>query len=360
MSHGGRSRKPSRETGATCYHQNERCKPTRRKRGEREATLRLMTFGSTVLITVLGVATACAQGYPSRAIRVIVPFPPGGGNDVLGRIVCQKLSEQLRQQLVMDNRGGAGGIVGVEMAARAAPDGYTLLIGGNGPIAIVPNAYAKVPYDPVRDFAPISLFAIAPSVLVTPWSLPAKSVQDLIALAKARPGQLNFGSGGTGTPPHLAGELFRIMADIDVVHVPYKGVPAGLIDVVAGRVQFFFSSIPSGLPLVRDRKVKALAVTSLKRSAIVPDMPTIAEKGVPGYESVNWYSILAPAGTPPAIIARLHADTVKAIGAPEMRKRLLELGAEGVTNSPAELALYVRSEVAKWGKVIRAAGIKME
>ena len=301
-----------------------------------------------------------AQNYPNRAMRMIVPFPPGGPNDILGRVVSQKMSESIGQQIVVDNRGGAGGIIGTEAAAKAAPDGYTLLFSGTAALSINPGLHARLPYDPVKDFTPVSLLATAPSVLIVHPALPVKSVKEFIALARKRPGQLNYASAGIGTPPHLAGELFKSTAAIDITHVPYKGGGPALTDLLAGQVELYFSGISSALPMIKEGKVRAIAVTSQKRTAVLPDMPTIAESGLPGYEVGNWYAILGPAGLPRDVVARLNTEIVKALKAPDTHKRVLELGADPVGSTPEQLASYMKSEIAKWAKVIKSAGIKAE
>jgi len=303
---------------------------------------------------------AFAADYPAKAVRMIVPFPPGGPNDILGRVVAQKLSEQLGQQVVIDNRGGAGGIIGAELAARAVADGYTLLFGGTASLAINPSLHRKLPYDPLRDFAAVSLVGTAPSLLTVHPSLPVKNVKDLIDLAKARPGQLNFVSAGVGTPPHLAGELFKNMTGVDMVHVPYKGGGPALTDLLAGQVGIYFSGISSVLPYVREGRLRGLAVTSAKRTAVMPDTPTIAESGLPGYEVGNWYAIVAPAATPGTVVTQLNREIVRALTVPAVKKRFLELAADPVGSTPGELAAYNRSEIAKWANVIKSAGIKPE
>jgi tripartite-type tricarboxylate transporter receptor subunit TctC len=325
-----------------------------------------MTFASrraglaVWLILPIFLPAAAAQNYPTRPIRLIVPYAPGGPNDIFGRMMAQKLSEAFGRQVVADNRGGASGVIGTELAARAAPDGYTLLLGGAALFSMNPVLLAKLPYEPLRDFAPVSLIASTPFILVTHPALPAKNVQDLIALARSRPGQLNFGSAGAGGPPRLAAELFKIMAGIDMVHVPYNGGAPALTAAIAGEVQLFFSSIAPALPLVKDGKLKGIAVTSAKRTAVLPEFPTIAESGLPGYAIENWFAVAAPAATPKPIIARLNAELVKAINMSDVRKRFIDLGADPIGSTPDELAAYIRSELAKWGKVVKAAGIKPE
>ncbi len=299
-------------------------------------------------------------GYPTKPIRLLVPFPPGGPNDILGRVLAQKLSEQLGQQVVIDNRGGAGGIVGAETVARASADGYTLLFGGTASLAINPGLRKSLPYDALKDFAPVSLVGTAPSLLTINPQVPVKSVKDLIALAQAKPGQLNFASAGVGTPPHLAGELFNSMAGVKMVHVPYKGGGPALTELLAGQVGIYFSGISSVLPFVKEGKLRGVAVTSSQRTAILPDMPTVAESGLPGYEVGNWYAIVAPAATPRNIIARLNGEITKALAAPDVRKRFLDLAADPLGSTPEALAKYNRSELDKWARVIKSAGIQPE
>jgi len=312
------------------------------------------------LLAAVAAAPAVAQTYPAKSIRMIVPFPPGGPNDILGRVMAAEMGRLLGQQVVIDNRGGAGGTLGSDLAAKAPADGYTLLLSGTASLSIAPSLYSKLPYDPVKDFAPVSLIATAPSILIAHPALPVRTVKDVIALAKAKPGQLNFASAGIGTPPHLAGELFKSMAGVSIVHVPYKGGGPALTDLLAGQVEMYFSGISSALPLVKDGKLRGIAVTSAKRTSIMPEMPTIAESGIAGYEVGNWYAIVAPARTPEVVVARLHGEIVKVLGIAEMKKRLVELGADPVGSTPEELARYQQAELAKWAKVVKAAGIRPE
>ncbi len=322
--------------------------------------MNVKTLLAAALLALLPVQAVWGQTYPTKPIRMIVPYPPGGPNDIFSRLVAQKLSEALGQQVVIDNRGGASGIIGAELAARATPDGHTLLFGGAALLSMNPALLAKLPYEPLKDFAPVSLIASTPFLLVTHLSLPVKTVQDLVTLAKAKPGQLNFASGGAGGPPRLAAELFKSMTGVHMVHVPYHGGGPALTATLAGEVQLFFSGIASALPLVRGGKLRSIAVTSAKRTAVVPQFPTIAESGVPGYEIGNWFAIVAPAATPKSVIARLHAETVKAVNAADTRKRFIELAADPIGSTPEELAAYNRSEIAKWAKVVKSAGIKPE
>jgi tripartite-type tricarboxylate transporter receptor subunit TctC len=291
---------------------------------------------------------------------MIVAFPPGGGTDILGRMLAQRLGETLGQNVVVENRGGAGGNVGTEAAARAAPDGYTILMGNVAPNAINVSLYRNLPFDPVADFAPVSLVAATPNLLVVHPSTAARTVKDLIALARARPGTLNFASAGNGSSSHLAGELFRVLAGAEIVHVPYKGAGPAMLDVLSGQVQLYFATLPAALPHVKSGKLAAVAVTSARRSPALPDLPTVAESGVPGYEASTWYGVLAPARTPASAIERLHGDIVKILAQPEFRERLQAQGFDLVGSSPEAFRAAIRSEIAKWGRVVRDAGIRAE
>lgn len=307
----------------------------------------------------LGGEWAFAQSYPTRPIRMIVAYPPGGGTDIVGRMIAQKLSENLGQTVVVDNRGGATGNIGTELAARATPDGYTLLMGNVAPNAINVSLFKKLPYDPVKDFAPVSLAAVTPNILVVQPSLPVKTVKDLIALAKSKPGTLNFPSAGIGSSSHLAGEMLKTMAGIDMVHVPYKGGGPALIALLSGQVQIMFATLPAAMPHVKSGKLRPVAVTTSRRSQALPELPTIAESGVPGYEAATWYGLLAPAGTPKAIVGRLHAEIVKIL-ATDTRQLLMAQGFEPAGSSPSEFASYIKTEIVKWAKVIKDAGIRPE
>jgi len=300
-----------------------------------------------------------AQQYPARAVRIVVPSAPGGGTDITARILAPKLSEQLGQQFVVENRAGAGTMIGGEVVARAAPDGYTLLM-GISTLAINPATYKKVPYDALRDFAPISHVVSLPNVLVTHPSLPVKTVKELIAFSRARPGELYYASAGVGTSPHLSMELFLLMGGMKMVHVPYKGSGPGIIDIVAGHVSVMTPSILGGIPHIKSGRLRGLGVTSTKRAGGVPDIPTIAEAGLPGYEAVQWFGLLAPAATPREIVSRLHAETVRALQSAEVRNRLSADGADPVGSTPEEFAALLRGETAKWAKVVRQAGITPE
>lgn len=299
---------------------------------------------------------AAAQAYPARPIRIIALSSPGSGPDILGRLLGAKLTEAWGQQAIVDTRPGASGIIGTEIAAKAAPDGYTLVI-ITAQAAIVSVMYDKLPYNLVRDFAPISLMGTTPFILVVHPSVAATSIQELIALAKSKPGELRYGSGGSGSPPHLSAEIFKSMTGINVQHVPYKGVTPALTDTVAGQVHMVISVIPAVLSTMRAGRVRALGVTSAKRSAIVPELPTIAET-VPGYEFIGWYSVFAPAKTPPAVISKLNAELVKAAKSSDMRERLADLGVEAVGSTPHELAAYLPAQMEKMRKAIRDSGAR--
>ncbi|MEO7727785.1 MAG: tripartite tricarboxylate transporter substrate binding protein [Burkholderiales bacterium] len=314
-------------------------------------------------VAVLGlcaaVSTAGAAEYPGRSIRYIVPQGAGGSSDTLARLVTQKLSESLGQQVVVDNRPGATGNIGTEIAARAAPDGYTLLQVATS-LATNPALSVKMPFDAVRDFAPITLLSQSPNLWIVHPSLPARNMRELIALAKTRPGEINYSSSGTGSSQHLAGELLKSLAHIDIVHIPYKGSPPALIDLLGGRVVLMCSTIAPAMPLVKSGKLHALAVTSLKRSAAAPAIPTVAESGLAGYEATAWQGVLAPAGTPREIITRLNTELVRVVNQPEVRRQLSEQGYEPAGNSPEQFAEYIKTEIAKWTRVIKAAGLKAE
>ncbi len=298
--------------------------------------------------------------YPSKPIRIVVPFPAGGTTDILARAVALKLTETGGQPVVVDNRPGAGGNIGAELVAKSAPDGYTLLMGTVGTHAINPVLYAKIPYDPQRDFAPVILVAGVPNVLVVNPALPVNSVQELIAYGKANPGKLNFASSGSGTSIHLSGELFKSMSGVPMTHVPYKGSAPALTDLLGGQVQLMFDNLPSALPHIKAGKLRALAVTGAQRAPALPDVPTVAEAGLPGFEASSWFGLLAPAGTPKDIIARLHAEVAKWLATPEARNRLAAQGANAVGNSPEEFAQFIATETVKWRRVVKESGAKIE
>ena len=324
-----------------------------------------MRVEQTLLCIALipGVAVSQAQsetGYPSKPIRMIVPSAPGSGPDIMARAIGQKLTEALGQAIVIDDKPGAGGIIGSEAAAKAPPDGYTLIMSNAGAHTVNPSLYAKLPYDPIKDFAPVTLVALAPNILIVHPTLPVRNVKELIALAKAKPGELTFGSGGNGSTAHLSGEMFKTMAGINIVHIPFKGSPAAVIGVIAGQIALAIPNIPPALPHVRSGKLKALAVTTAKRAAGVPELPTVAESGLPGYEATAWFGVLAPAATPPQIIARLNAAIVKIAHAREMQDRLMAEGADAVGNTPEQFAQIIRNDIAKWAKVVKASGARAD
>ncbi|HVJ25843.1 MAG TPA: tripartite tricarboxylate transporter substrate binding protein [Burkholderiales bacterium] len=297
--------------------------------------------------------------WPSRPIRFILPFPPGGGTDILGRLIGERLSAGLGQPVVTENRGGAGGNVGAEAAARSAPDGYTIVLVAPS-LAISPSLYSKINYDPVKDFAPISLVATVPNVMITQPSLPVQNLQEFIAYVKSKPGQLNFGSGGAGTSNHLAGELFNLVTGTKLVHIPYKGVNLAMQDVLSGNVHLVFIGIPAAAPHVKAGKLRALALVAPQRSAALPDVPTVAEAGLREFEVTTWYGVLAPAGTPRNVITRLNGELVKIMHSPELKDKLAAMGTDPLTGTPEEFAAYIKSEIAKWGDVIRKAGVKAD
>lgn len=314
---------------------------------------------AAALAAVLAAPLAAADTYPTKPIRLIAPSSPGSGVDIVARFLGQKLSENLQQQIVVDNRAGAGANLGAEIAAHAARDGYTLFV-GTPAHTINPALYSKLKYDILKDFAPVTLLTTGQYVLAVHPAVAAKSVKELTALARAKPGQLNFASAGNGNATHLAGELYKSLARVDIVHVPYKGTGPALTDLIGGQVQFMFPNLTAAMPQMKSGKLRVLAVTGAKRSQAVPDLPTMEEAGVPGYSVTSWYALLAPAGVSGEVLKRLHAETVKAMSAPDMKERLAGEGAEPATSTPAELTAFLKEEITKWGKVIKAAGIKAE
>ncbi len=303
---------------------------------------------------------AAAQAFPNKQIRIVVPFPPGGATDILARAVAQDLQKGFGQSALVENRPGAGGNLGADLVAKSPGDGYTLLMGTVGTHGINVALYSKMPYDAVKDFAPITLVALVPNVLVVHPSLPVKSVRDLIDLAKREPGKLNYASSGNGTSIHLSAELFKSMAGVSMLHIPYKGSSPALADLVGGQVGLMFDNLPSALPFIRAGKLRAVAVTSSKRAPVLPELPTIAEAGLPGYEASSWFGILAPASTPRDVVGKLHDAIVKGLATPETSERLASQGAEQVGNTPEQFAVFIREEIDKWGKVVKAAGAKVD
>jgi tripartite-type tricarboxylate transporter receptor subunit TctC len=322
------------------------------------ADKKLQIIGALVLCAGFGLTSAA--DYPTRPIRLIVPFPPGGGTDIVARAVSAKLTEAWNQQIIIDNRGGAGGVIGADTVAKSTPDGYTLLFGTPGALVINPLLNSKLPYNAVRDFAPVSLLALNPQLLAVHQSLPVNSVKELIAFAKAQPAKLNYASVGEGTPNHLAMELFKSMTGTNLVHVPYKGAAPAVTDLLGGHVQLMFNPMPPLLPHVKSGRLRALAVGGTQRSSALPEIPTVAEAGVPGYEYVTWYSIVAPAKTPRAIIDRLNKQLAAVLAMPEVAQRLSSQGAEPRSSTPEELAKFMQEDTKRLGAVIRFAGIRSE
>ena len=304
-------------------------------------------------------AVQAQDAWPTRPLRFILPFPPGGGTDILGRLIADRLSASLGQPVVIENRGGAGGNVGAEAAAKAAPDGYSIVLAAPS-LAISASLYAKLNYDALKDLAPVSLVATVPNVMITQPQIPAQNLREFIALAIARPSAMNFGSGGSGTSNHLAGELFNIIAGVKLVHVPFKGVNLAMNEVLSGRIELVVIGIPAAAPHIKAGKLRALALLAPKRTAALPEVPTIAEAGLPDFELTTWYGVLAPAGTPRPVIARLNAELVKIMHAPDLQERLAGLATDPATGTPEEFGAYLRQEIAKWGEVVRKAGLKAD
>jgi tripartite-type tricarboxylate transporter receptor subunit TctC len=316
--------------------------------------LRVFAIGTALLAA----GPAFAQGYPEQGIKIVVGFPPGVAPDITARLLADKLGEAWGKPVVVENVTGAGSNIATDRVSKAAPDGYTLLMGGNSALVINPSLYDKLPYDPVRDFAPISQVFIAANLLVIHPDVPAKTLPDLVALARAQPGKLTYGHAGIGTSQHLAAELFKYMAHIDIQPVAYRGTTAVLPDLLAGRLTMSFANILNALPLWREGKLAAFAVTSRERSSAAPDMPTMAELGYPGFEAVPWFGLLAPAGTPQAVVDKLHRETARVLAQADVRRRMAELGVDLIGNTPAEFAAVIKAEIPQWAAVIKGAGIK--
>ncbi|HUP94829.1 MAG TPA: tripartite tricarboxylate transporter substrate binding protein [Burkholderiales bacterium] len=310
------------------------------------------------VMLAVGASGAWSQGYPAKTVRIIVPFAPAGSTDITARIIAQKLTDAWRQQVIVDNRAGAGGNIGAELVAKAAPDGYTLLLATTGVMAINHRLYRTLSFDAIRDFAPVTQIGGLPLILIVHPSLPAKSVKELIALAKAKPGQLSYASSGVGGATHMTAEVFRMLAGVDIVHIPYKGSGQAMVDLISGQVPMAFDQITSSLPHVESGKLRALAVTSAKRFASVPNLPTMAEAGVTGYEAVSWNGIAAPAGTPKEIVVRIQEQIARVLQLPDIKERFFKDGIEPVGSTPEQFASHIRSERAKWEKVVERAGIK--
>ena len=321
----------------------------------------LRTLFAAPLLCALLPSYAHAQAdYPNRPVRWIVPFAPAGPTDLMSRAVAEKISQRLGQQFVVDNRPGAGGNIGAELVSKSAPDGYTLMIGHVGTHAINATLYPKLAFDPIRDFTPITLIATLPLALVIHPSVPAKNVKELIAHAKAKPGALNFASAGNGGPTHLTSELLKVSAGIDIVHVPYKGNAAALTDLIAGRSHMMFSNLLTSMPHVRAGKLRAIGISSARRSPQAPDLPTVAESGLPGFAAVPWYGVLGPAGMPKAIVARLNGEIARAVALPDMQERFVTQGIDLQSSTPEQFAALIKSEIVKWRKVVRDAGAKVD
>jgi tripartite-type tricarboxylate transporter receptor subunit TctC len=322
--------------------------------------MRLASKLFATLCVLFSVPMALAQsGYPNRPVKIVVGFTPGTAPDLAARILADRFADVWGSPFVVENTPGAGSNIATDHVAKAAADGYTLLMGGNSSLVINPSQYETLPFDPIKDFAPISQVFIAANVLAVPAGLPIKSVAELVALAKAKPGKLSYGHAGVGTSQHLGAELFKYMAHVDISAVPYRGTTALMPDLLAGRITMSFANISNVIPLAREGKLRALAITSIKRSALAPDLPTMAESGYPGFEAVPWFGLFAPAGTPKDVLDKLYTETVKALATPQVRKKFDELGLEPVGNTPAELAAIIRKETPEWAKVIKDAGIKL-
>lgn len=343
----------------SCQRSQLRRASIRARAADEEEIMKTQHWNAACVLLAMAAAAGdvlAQSAYPNRAIRVIVPSSAGGGIDITTRLLAPGMAERLGQQVVIDNRPGAGTIIGHELAAKAAPDGYTLLMGVST-LAILPAMHRKLPYDALRDFAPVTQTVSAPNILVVHPSLPVKTTKELIALARKRPGELNFGSAGLGTNPHLTMELFLSMAGVKMVHVAYKGSAPAIIDLLAGHVVTMTATMLTGLPHVKTGRLRALGITGAKRSAVAPEIPTVAESGVPGYDAVQWYGLLAPAQTPKDIIARLHSTTVAVLQSPAVRQKFAADGAEPVGNTPEEFRRVLQSETMKWAKVVKAAGL---
>ncbi|HEY9224552.1 MAG TPA: tripartite tricarboxylate transporter substrate binding protein [Variovorax sp.] len=323
-------------------------------------TFALAAVAAAGTLSMAPFAALAQAAFPSKPITIIVPFSAGGTTDILARVVGQFMSTDLGQPVVIDNRAGAGGNIGGQAAARATADGYTIFMGTVGTHAINQALYKKMPFDPIKDFAPLSRVAMVPNLLVANPSQPYKNVKELIAYAKANPGKVNFGSSGSGSSIHLSGELFKQMAGVDMQHVPYRGSAPAVSDLLGGQISIMFDNMPSAIAHVKGGKLRALAVTTAKRSPALPDVPTIAESGVPGYEATSWFGLLAPAGTPAPVIAKLNASILKALANPEVKKKLAEQGAEAAGEKPEQFAAFIAAETAKWGKVVKESGASVD
>lgn len=322
--------------------------------------MRVSTWVRVTLVALLMASgTGTAQNYPTRPVRFIIPFAPGGNTDLQGRLIAQKLSDAWAQQVVVDNRGGAGGTLGVDVAAKAAPDGHTLVLASFGNILVGPALYRKLPYDPMKDLAPVVLVSTPPGLLVVNPTLPAKDVQELIAYARSNPGRINYGSAGNGVWNHLFGELFKSMAKIEMTHVPYKGTAPAITDLIGGQLQMMMSPFPTALPHVKSGRLRAIAVTGAERSPVVPNIPTVAESGLPGYAAASWFALLAPAATPKPIIRKLNFDVNRIFAEPAVKAAFVSDGSEPVGGTPEDLARSIREGMAKWGKLVRDLNVQL-
>lgn len=321
---------------------------------------RIHAAAAAIVLAGLPLQAAPAQSYPTKPVRLIVPFPPGGSTDTLARLLGGKLAETWKQQFIIDNRPGASGIIGTELGAKAAPDGYTLLMGSGGPLTILPGLQGKLPYDPMKDFAPITVMAAVPNLIAVHPSIPARNVKDLIALARARPDQLGFSSNGAGTPGHLAGELLKTMANVRMTHVPYKGAAPATMAVLTGEVALTITTTTAILPLAKAGRLRIIAATTLQRLPQLPEVATVAESGLPGYEAISWFGLVAPAAVPADVLKKITADAIAAINTQEMRNHIASHGATPVANTPEQMRQQIRDDYAKWMKVIKASGAKAE
>jgi tripartite-type tricarboxylate transporter receptor subunit TctC len=311
-------------------------------------------------MTLCWVPLACAQNYPAKPIRMYTPYPPGGTTDILARIFGAKMQEAWGQPVVIEAKPGAGGNIGADFVAKSPPDGYTILMGASGPLAINASLFSKLPYDPAKDFAPIVLSASVPLVLVTHPSLPAKNVKEFIALMKARPGQFNYASAGPGSPQHLTAEMFKFMTKVEMTHIPYKGSGPAIVDLMGGQVLFAFESMIPILPQVKSGKLRGLAVTSSARSPVLPQISTVAESGVPGFESIAWYGVVGPAGMPRDIVAKLNGEMVRIANLPDIKQRLIEMGSPPVAGTPDQFGALIKSEIPKWARVVKQANVSLD
>ncbi|MBK6394840.1 MAG: tripartite tricarboxylate transporter substrate binding protein [Betaproteobacteria bacterium] len=313
-----------------------------------------------LVLAATPVHDAAAQAFPSKPVKLVIPFPPGGSLDNIGRLIAQKLAETWGQQVVIENKPGAGGNIGADLVAKSPADGYAVVMGALSTHAVNPNLYAKMPYDAAKDFAPISLVAITPNVLIVNAAMPVTSVKEMIAYAKANPGRTNFGSGSNGSAGHLAGELFKLETGTDVAHIPYKGGAPALQALLAGDTQFMFDNLANAMAQVKGGKVRAIAVTTAQRSKLAPELPTMAEAGMPGFDISTWFGLLAPAGTPPDVIAKWNADVVKVLNSPDVREKMLAQGAEPSPQTPAEFAAFIAREREKYARIVKASGAKVD